>query len=150
MERGSFPLFFFFRDEIVEQVKGTPELQERIISSYQEARSDPDLAEQLLMAAIGGGSSVSGVGSGGIGGTTSTSTIYENYLDGLHCGDGTQPPSPPPEDWHLASSPPSPPRCVELRLTIEKGVPCVYNKIGMSVASLGSLGPLSRTHSLDI
>lgn len=45
-----------------------------------------------------------------------------------------QPPSPTPDytcqgnEWHLAS-PPSPPRSVELRLTIEKGVPCVYNKI---------------------
>ena len=55
----------------VEQVKGTPETQERIITSYRETRSDPDLAEQLLMAV-------------GVGGTTSTSTIYENYLDGLH------------------------------------------------------------------
>ena len=56
---------------IVEQVKGTAETQERIITSYRETRSDPDLAEQLLMTV-------------GVGGTTSTSTIYENYLDGLH------------------------------------------------------------------
>jgi len=55
----------------VEQVKGTAETQERIITSYRETRSDPDLAEQLLMTV-------------GVGGTTSTSTIYENYLDGLH------------------------------------------------------------------
>lgn len=55
----------------MEQVKGTAETQERIITSYRETRSDPDLAEQLLMAV-------------GVGGTTSTSTIYENYLDGLH------------------------------------------------------------------
>ena len=43
------------------------------------------------------------------------------------------PPSPTPDEWHHmapSSSPPSPPRSVELRLTIEKGVPCVYNKIG--------------------
>ena len=46
-----------------------------------------------------------------------------------------QPPSPTPEyacqgnEWNLAS-PPNQPRSVELRLTIEKGVPCVYNKIG--------------------
>ena len=120
----------------MEQVKGTPELQQRIISSYQEARSDPDLAEQLLMAVVGGGSisTSSSGGGGGIGGTTSTSTIYENYLDGLHCVDGGQPPSPTPDEWHMASSPPSPPRSVELRLTIEKGVPCVYNKIGAQSA----------------
>lgn len=55
----------------VEQVKGTAENQERIITAYRETRSDPDLAEQLLMTV-------------GVGGTTSTSTIYENYLDGLH------------------------------------------------------------------
>ena len=55
----------------VEQVKGTVEIQERIIASYKEARSDPELAEQILMAVS-------------VGGTTSTSTIYENYLDGLH------------------------------------------------------------------
>lgn len=47
-----------------------------------------------------------------------------------------QPPSPTPDyscqgnnQWHL-TSPTSAPRSVELRLTIEKGVPCVYNKIG--------------------
>lgn len=55
----------------MEQIKGTAENQERIISSYRETRSDPELAEQFLMAV-------------GVGGTTSTSTIYENYLDGLH------------------------------------------------------------------
>ena len=53
----------------MEQVKGTAELQERIIAAYQETRSDPDLAEQFLMAPAG---------------TTSTSTFYEHYLDGLH------------------------------------------------------------------
>lgn len=55
----------------MEQIKGTAENQERIIAAYRDTRSDPDLAEQLLMAV-------------GVGGTTSTSTIYENYLDGLH------------------------------------------------------------------
>ncbi|EFX68572.1 ABC transporter G family member 21-like isoform X2 [Daphnia pulex] len=110
-------------DFILEQVKGTAENQERIITSYRETRSDPDLAEQLLMTV-------------GVGGTTSTSTIYENYLDGLHGSnlDPAQLPSPTQDyacqgnEWHL-TSPPSPPRSVELRLTIEKGVPCVYNKI---------------------
>jgi hypothetical protein len=42
-------------------------------------------------------------------------------------------------EWHLTSphltSPPSPPRSVELRLTIEKGVPCVYNKIGEFISA---------------
>jgi hypothetical protein len=37
-------------------------------------------------------------------------------------------------EWHL-TSPPSPPRSVELRLTIEKGVPCVYNKIGEFISA---------------
>nr|QBM06388.1 ATP-binding cassette sub-family G-like protein 8 [Daphnia magna] len=110
-------------DFILEQVKGTAETQGRIITAYRETRSDPDLAEQLLMAV-------------GVGGTTSTSTIYENYLDGLHASnlDPAQPPSPTADytcqgnEWHL-TSPSSPTRSVELRLTIEKGVPCVYNKI---------------------
>ncbi|KAI9552124.1 ABC protein [Daphnia sinensis] len=110
-------------DFILEQVKGTAETQGRIITAYRETRSDPDLAEQLLMAV-------------GVGGTTSTSTIYENYLDGLHVSnlDPAQPPSPTADytcqgnEWHL-TSPSSPTRSVELRLTIEKGVPCVYNKI---------------------
>lgn len=108
-------------DFILEQVKGTAEIQERIIAAYQETRSDPDLAEQLLMTPAG---------------TTSTSTIYEHYLDGLHSGhlDPGQPPSPTPDyhgnDWHVGS-PASPARSVELRLTIEKGVPCVYNKIAV-------------------
>jgi len=62
---------FFSSVFVVEQVKGTVEIQERIIASYKEARSDPELAEQILMAVS-------------VGGTTSTSTIYENYLDGLH------------------------------------------------------------------
>ncbi len=67
-----FYISISFADNIiVEQVKGTAETQERIITSYRETRSDPDLAEQLLMTV-------------GVGGTTSTSTIYENYLDGLH------------------------------------------------------------------
>lgn len=71
----------------MEQVKGTPELQERIIASYREARSDRELAEQLLMSVVcdGGGETAGGTG----GGTTSTSTIYENYLDGLHVEAGT-------------------------------------------------------------
>ena len=55
----------------MEQVKGAAETQERIITAYRETRSDPELAEQLLMTV-------------GVAGTTSTSTIYENYLDGLH------------------------------------------------------------------
>ena len=61
----------------MEQVKGTVEVQERIIASYKEARGDPELAEQLLMAVS-------------VGGTTSTSTIYENYLDGLQTGNNLE------------------------------------------------------------
>lgn len=70
----------------MEQVKGTPETQGRIITAYRETRSDPDLAEQLLMAV-------------GVGGTTSTSTIYENYLDGLHVSN-----LDPGEYWKLIAT----------------------------------------------
>ncbi len=69
----------------VEQVKGSAEIQERIITSYREARSDPDLAEQILMSTT---SLIIGTEADGVGGTTSTSTIYENYLDGLHVESG--------------------------------------------------------------
>lgn len=53
----------------MEQVKGTPEVQDRIITSYRETRSDPDLAAQLLSVQTG---------------MTSTCTLYENYMDGFH------------------------------------------------------------------
>ena len=69
----------------MEQVKGSAEIQERIITSYREARSDPDLAEQILMSTT---SLIIGTEADGVGGTTSTSTIYENYLDGLHVESG--------------------------------------------------------------
>jgi len=110
-------------DFILEQVKGTPETQERIINAYQEARVDPELAAQLMSVA---------------GGLTSTSTLYENYLDGFH-GHHLEPgqaPSPVPDcvcqvkGWPPPPTPPSPPpRPVELRLIIDKGVPSVYSKI---------------------
>ena len=53
----------------VEQIKGSAQTQERIINAYRETRGDLELATKLSL---------------GNDGMTSTSTLYENYLDGFH------------------------------------------------------------------
>jgi len=111
-------------DFIMEQVKGTPEVQDRIITSYRETRSDPDLAAQLLSVQTG---------------MTSTCTLYENYMEGFHTTslESGQLPSSLPElvyqvngsGFYNPAAATATPRPVELRLTIEKGLPSVYSKV---------------------